>query len=159
MKTNRKSEMKTQRKTGTMAKNKAGRTGLLRKGIIMVLAMAAALSLIGCSGTKLSGDFDEEKVKAAAQEAIDHLVAGEYEACVSLMDEEMQAAISAANMEAMNEQKGAFQEYKSCSVVGQKDKDGTEYAVAVVIAAFEKGNLTFTVSFDKEMKMHGFWMK
>ena len=47
MKTNRKSEMKTQRKTGTMAKNKAGRTGLLRKGIIMVLAMAAALSLIG----------------------------------------------------------------------------------------------------------------
>ena len=116
MKTNRKSEMKTQRKTGTMAKNKAGRTGLLRKGIIMVLAMAAALSLIGCSGTKLSGDFDEEKVKAAAQEAIDHLVAGEYEACVSLMDEEMQAAISAevlaANMEAMNEQKGAFQEYK-----------------------------------------------
>ena len=97
MKTNRKSEMKTQRKTGTMAKNKAGRTGLLRKGIIMVLAMAAALSLIGCSGTKLSGDFDEEKVKAAAQEAIDHLVAGEYEACVSLMDEEMQAAISAGS--------------------------------------------------------------
>lgn len=44
-------------------------------------------------------------------------------------------------------------------MVGQKDKDGTEYAVAVVIAAFEKGNLTFTVSFDKEMKMHGFWMK
>ena len=163
MKTNRKSEMKTQRKTGTMAKNKAGRTGLLRKGIIMVLAMAAALSLIGCSGTKLSGDFDEEKVKAAAQEAIDHLVAGEYEACVSLMDEEMQAAISAevlaGNMETMTGQKGAFQEYKSCSVVGQKDKDGTEYAVAVVIAAFEKGNLTFTVSFDKEMKMHGFWMK
>ena len=163
MKTNRKSEMKTQRKTGTMAKNKAGRTGLLRKGIIMVLAMAAALSLIGCSGTKLSGDFDEEKVKAAAQEAIDHLVAGEYEACVSLMDEEMQAAISAevlaANMEAMNEQKGAFQEYKSSSVVGQKDKDGAECAVAVIVAAFEKGTATFTMSYNKEMEMIGFWIK
>ena len=157
MKTKMKSEMKT------MAKNKAGRMGLLRKGIILILVMAAALSLIGCSGTKLSGDFDEEKVKAAAQEAIDHLVAGEYEACVSLMGEEMQAAISAEvladNMEAMTGQKGAFQEYKSCSVVGQKDKDGTECAVAVVVAAFEKGNLTFTVSFDKEMKMIGFWMK
>lgn len=126
MKTNRKSEMKTQRKTGTMAKNKAGRTGLLRKGIIMVLAMAAALSLIGCSGTKLSGDFDEEKVKAAAQEAIDHLVAGEYEACVSLMDEEMQAAISAevlaANMEAMNEQKGAFQESRAAPWWGRRTR-------------------------------------
>ncbi|WP_171489783.1 DUF3887 domain-containing protein, partial [Acinetobacter baumannii] len=90
---------------------------------------------IGCSDTKLSGDFDEEKVKAAAQEAIDYLVAGEYEACVSLMGEEMQAAISAevlaGNMETMTGQKGAFQEYKSCSVVGQKDKEGTESAVAV----------------------------
>ncbi|WP_251205959.1 DUF3887 domain-containing protein [Acetatifactor aquisgranensis] len=163
MKTNMKSETKSERKTETMAKNKANRMGLLRKGIIMILVMAAALSLIGCSGTKLSGDFDEEKVKAAAQEAIDYLVAGEYEACVSLMGEEMQAAISAevlaGNMETMTGQKGAFQEYKSCSVVGQKDKEGTESAVAVVVAAFEKGNLTFTVSFDKEMKMIGFWMK
>ena len=159
MKTNMKSETKSERKTETMAKNKANRMGLLRKGIIMILVMAAALS----SGTKLSGDFDEEKVKAAAQEAIDYLVAGEYEACVRLMGEEMQAAISAevlaGNMETMTGQKGAFQEYKSCSVVGQKDKEGTESAVAVVVAAFEKGNLTFTVSFDKEMKMIGFWMK
>ena len=64
MKTNMKSETKSERKTETMAKNKANRMGLLRKGIIMILVMAAALSLIGCSGTKLSGDFDEEKVKA-----------------------------------------------------------------------------------------------
>ena len=163
MKTNMKSETKSERKTETMAKNKANRMGLLRKGIIMILVMAAALSLIGCSGTKLSGDFDEEKVKAAAHEAIDHLTAGEYEECVALMGEEMQAALSAevlaANMETITGQKGAFQEYKSSSVVGQKDKDGAECAVAVIVAAFEKGTATFTMSYNKEMEMIGFWIK
>lgn len=148
--------MKTKRKTKTGDK--------VRKGISMVLILAMSmLMLIGCSGNKLSEDFDEDKVKAAAQEAIDHLVAGEYEECVALMSDELQAAVSAevltANMEAIAGQKGAFQEYKSSSVVGQTDKDGTEYAVVVIVAAFEKGNMTFTVSFDKEMNMIGLWMK
>lgn len=146
-----------------MTKKKDGKS-IIKRGISIALVMAtSALLLIGCSGTKLSSDYDEEKVKAAAEEAVDHLIAGEYEECVALMGEEMQAAISAevlaTNMETMTGQKGAFQEYKSSTVVGQKDKDGTEYAVAVIVAGFEKGNVTFTVSFDSEMKMIGFWMK
>lgn len=137
---------------------------IVKRGISMgLILVTSALLLTGCSSTKLSDDFDEEKVKAAAQEAIDHLIAGEYEECVGLMSEEMQAALSAevlaTNMDTITGQRGAFQEYKSNSVVGQKDKEGTEYAVAVIVAAFEKGNVTFTVSFDKEMKMIGFWMK
>lgn len=137
---------------------------IVKRGISMgLILVTSALLLTGCSSTKLSDDFDEEKVKAAAQEAIDHLIAGEYEECVGLMSEEMQAALSAevlaTNMDTITGQRGAFQEYKSNSVVGQKDKEGTEYAVAVIVAAFEKGNVTFTVSFDKEMKMIGLWMK
>lgn len=156
--------MKTNRKTDMTAKKNENLGRILRKGISMALIMAATmLLLMGCSGTKLSGDFDEEKVKAAAHEAIDHLTAGEYEECVALMGEEMQAALSAevlaANMETITGQKGAFQEYKSSSVVGQKDKDGAECAVAVIVAAFEKGTATFTLSYNKEMEMIGFWIK
>lgn len=137
---------------------------LVRQCISMALVMAAAVFLLtGCGGTKLSADFDEEKVKTAAQEAIGHLIAGEYEECVGLMSEEMQAAVTAevlaSNMETLTGQKGAFQEYKSSSVVGQKDKSGTDYAVAVIVAAFEKGNVTFTVSYGTDMQMTGFWMK
>lgn len=148
--------MKTKRKTD--------KRNIIRRGISVALIMAiSALMLIGCSGTKLSSDYDEEKVKTAAQEAIDHLNAGEYQECVELMSEEMQAAISAevlaSNMAEIARQKGAFEAYKSTTVVGQKDKDGTEYAVAVIVAGFEKGSVTFTLSFDKEMKMIGFWMK
>ena len=44
-------------------------------------------------------------------------------------------------------------------MVGQKDKDGTDYAVAVIVAAFEKGNVAFTLSYDTDMQIIGFWMK
>ena len=99
--------MRTNRKTEMTAKKKGNLGRILGKGISMALIMAASmLLLIGCGGTKLSGDFDEEKVKAAAHEAIDHLTAGEYEECVALMGEEMQAALSAevlaANMETLS---------------------------------------------------------
>ena len=50
---------------------------LIRKCISMALVMGAAFLLTGCGGTKLSADFDEEKVKTAAQEAIGYLIAGE----------------------------------------------------------------------------------
>ena len=79
--------MKTNRKTDMTAKKNENLGRILRKGISMALIMAATmLLLMGCSGTKLSGDFDEEKVKAAAHEAIDHLAArtsADRAACIS----------------------------------------------------------------------------
>ena len=150
-------------KTKWETKKKENLERLIRKCISMALVMGAAFLLTGCGGTKLSADFDVEKVKTAAQEAIGYLVAGEYEECVGLMSEEMQAAVPAealaSNMETLAGQKGVFQEYKSSSVVGQKDKDGTDYAVAVIVAAFEKGNVAFTLSYDTDMQIIGFWMK
>ena len=43
--------------------------------------------------------------------------------------------------------------------MGQKDKAGTDYAVAVVVADFENGKVTYNVSFDTNMEIVGFWMK
>ena len=68
------------------AKKKANMKRFVTKWISMAMVvMAAAVFLLtGCSSTKLSDDFDEEKVKTAAQEAIGYMVSGEYEECVGL---------------------------------------------------------------------------
>lgn len=51
--------MRTNRKTEMTAKKKGNLGRILGKGISMALIMAASmLLLIGCGGTKLSGDFD-----------------------------------------------------------------------------------------------------
>ena len=132
----------------------------IRMAALLVLT---ALCLSGCGGGKLSEDFDETAVKEAAQRATDCLVAGEYEDCVAMMSQELQAALTpetlSANVEAMNQQTGDFREYKSVAVVGQKDTDGKECAVAVVVGSFEKCNVTYNVSFNTEMEIIGLWMK
>ena len=80
-----------------------------------------------------------------------------------MMNVTMQEALSAedlaATMETMNEQTGAFKEYKSIAVVGQQDAQGTDMAVAVIVASFEKRNVTYTISFNTDMEMIGLWMK
>lgn len=136
----------------------------MKKGLTMALLMSVMLFLLaGCSSTKLADAFDQETVKAKAQEAIDHMIAGEYDKDIAMMSQATQALLTAedlkVNMEAMNEQTGAFKKYKSTAVVGQKSKDGVDSAVAVVVAEFEKRSVTFTVNFNTDMEIDGFWMK
>ena len=130
---------------------------------VLLLLGAMVLVLSGCSSTKLAEAFDEETVKEAAQEAVGYLAAGEYEKNIEMMDSAMQEALSSedlkANVETMNEQTGAFKEYKSIAVVGQQDAQGTDMAVAVVVASFEKRNVTYTISFNTDMEVIGLWMK
>ena len=137
--------------------------GLKKYICILLLAVMALVCLSGCSSTKLSEDFDEGKVKEAAQKAVDCLIAGHYEDCVAMMGQEMQAALTAEalgeNVESVKEKTGEFREYKSTAVIGQKDSEGADCAVAVVVAAFEKGNLTYNISFNTEMEIIGLWMK
>lgn len=133
----------------------------LTKMIAVMAVMIAGLA--GCSNTKLADAFDEEQVEQAAENVVNQLVSGEYEAVVSEMSSEMKEAVTAealaANMEAMNAQTGAFQEYKSTAAVGQAGADGADIAVVVVVAAFEKCNVTYTISYNTDMELIGLWMK
>lgn len=143
---------------------KTGMKNIMKKGLTMAVLMSVMLFLLaGCSSTKLADAFDQETVKAKAQEAIDYLIAGENDKVIAMMSQATQAVISAedlsSNMEVMNAQTGAFKEYKSTAVVGQKSKDGVDSAVAVVVAEFEKRSVTYTVSFNTDMEIDGFWMK
>ena len=132
----------------------------IKKVLFILCAMVLVLS--GCSSTKLAEAFDEDTVKETAQEAVGYLIAGEYDKDIEMMNVTMQEALSAedlaATMETMNEQTGAFKEYKSIAVVGQQDAQGTDMAVAVIVASFEKRNVTDTISFNTDMEMIGLWM-
>lgn len=130
---------------------------------MLLMGAVAALLLSGCTSSKLSEDFDEASVKASAQELIDHLTAGEYQEAEDMMSKAMQEALPVEElvslMETVSGQTGAFQKYKSAAVVGQKDSSGADCAVAVVSVSYEKGTVTYTVSFDTNMEVIGLWMK
>lgn len=135
-----------------------------KRRIPLLLSILYLVCLMaGCSSTRLADAFEEEQVKAAAQTVVDNLIAGAYEADIAMMSPAMQEAISAealaANMEMMNGKTGAFKEYKSVAAVGQKSAQGGDMAVVVIVAAFEKGNVTYTISFNADMEVEGLWMK
>ncbi|MCI9142928.1 MAG: DUF3887 domain-containing protein [Lachnospiraceae bacterium] len=136
----------------------------MKKSICMAMVMIlAAFWLTGCSSTKLADGFDEATVKETVQKAVDHLIAGEYEECMEMMSQEMQEALTEEALAAaagdVMAAAGEFQEYKSIAVVGQKDQSGADCAVAVAVASFENNKITYTVSFNADMEIIGFYMK
>lgn len=126
----------------------------------------AAVMLAGCAGSqKLSDKFNEEEVKEAAREVIEILNDQDVD---TLVDEKWNSTMkSMAGKEMMTEQilpiieeLGAFEEFDKEAVTGSKDKDTEqEFAVAVVKVKYEKRKAQFTISFDEDMKVGGFYIK
>ncbi len=126
----------------------------------------AAVMLAGCAGSqKLSDKFDEEEVKEAAREVIEILNDKDVD---TLVDEKWNSMMkSMAGKEMMTDQVlpvvedlGAFEEFDKEAVTGSKDKDTEqEFAVAVVKVKNEKRKAQFTISFDEDMKVGGFYIK
>lgn len=135
---------------------------IVNRSFAAILAAALLLTLAACSGTKLPDGFDEKTVKETATKFLDYLTAGEYDSGMDMMSEVMTAALSkedlTAIMEDLDRQVGAFKEYKSIAVVGQTSQ-GVEYATAVVVASYEKRNVTYTVVFNTNMEIDGFYLR
>lgn len=134
-------------------------------GIMACMLLLAGL-LSGCAGSqRLSDKFDEAEVKAAAEEVIETLNTGEVE---TLVEEKWSAMMkSALDAEGVKDQilpiieeLGEFEEFDKEAVTGGKDADTEqEFAVAVIKAKYEKRKAQFTISFDEDMKVVGFYIK
>ena len=121
-----------------------------KRAMHMICIMILAVMLTGCAGKqKLSDKFDEAEVKAAAEEVIEILNEGDID---TLVDQKWNSVMkSMAGKEMMTEQVlpiveelGAFEEF---------DKE------AVVKVKYEKRKAQFTISFDEDMKVGGFYIK
>ncbi len=110
----------------------------------VIRVMILAVILTGCAGKqKLSDKFDEEEVKAAAEEVIEILNEGDID---TLVDQKWNSVMkSMAGREMMTEQ-----------VLPIVEDLG---AVAVVKVKYEKRKAQFTISFDEDMKVGGFYVK
>lgn len=128
---------------------------------VLFMALALLFAFTAC-GVKMGDAFDEEEVKASATRFLDYLSAGEYDRGMDMMSTTMQAALTQEDltsiMEDMELQAGAFKEYKSIAVTG-KNAQEVEYAVAVVVASYENRNVIYTIVFNTDMEIDGFFLK
>lgn len=133
--------------------------------IVLFAALCTLLLFAaGCQSVPpLSDSFDEATVKQAAKDVVSLINAQDNEAlraacdqtlAIALTDDkltEIYTAISAG---------GTFSEFGDAIAFGATDKaTGAEYGVVVLQAKYESKTLTYTLSFDTEMKLAGLYYK
>lgn len=140
----------------------------MKKRIIrtMVCMLMLVTLLTGCAqGHSLSEKFDETLVKEEAENVIKALNNGEVDSLVEgKWNATMKSAIDAEGVKdqiiPIIEELGEFEDFDKEAVTGAKDPDTEqEFAVAVIKAKYEKRKAQFTISFDEDMKVGGFYIK
>ena len=133
---------------------------------IILLAVLLAWVLTACAGSrKLSDKFDEAEVKAAAEEVIEILNEGDVDTLVdetwnTVMKSRVGKDVLTGEILPIVEELGAFEAFDKEAVTGNTDQDtDQEYAVAVIKVQYEKRKAQFTISFDEDMKVGGFFIK
>lgn len=131
----------------------------MKKLFVLCFALILAASLLsGCGAKPLPDGFDKDTVLGAAKEIVAELGEEKYDEIAAKMDDTLTEAGGAEKIEEVwktySEKLGAFEEYQEESTFGQ---DG--YGVAVLVAKYKGGTAQFTISFDSEMKLAGFYVK
>ncbi len=127
----------------------------------VVLLTVLGLALLGSCAAKLPEGFDEAEVQAAAENVIDLLNKRDAEGLSALMTEEMKAVLTEdiqAQIFDLIEQSGAFQEISDLKMSGST-QNGITYAAVAAKAKYENRDITYTISFDQDMKLAGLYLK
>ncbi|HHX08808.1 MAG TPA: DUF3887 domain-containing protein [Chloroflexi bacterium] len=138
-----------------MVKNKTYKT------IYILLMIAFSLGvLVGCAA-KLPEGFDEADVKAEAENVIRLLDHRDMDGLTNILTEEMKAGLTEevmAQIFSVLDESGSVETIEEMKTGGSTQNDIT-YAVVVAKVKHENRELTYTISFDSEMKLAGLFFK
>lgn len=131
-------------------------------GIALCLILCLS-ALAACGSTKLSSDFNEEEVKAAAEAVISFINNEETEALLDMATVAVKNALTDEVMAEIYEaigEGGDFGQILDITVGGHKDKASKEeFAIAVAKTEYEHKNFIYTLTFTKQMKLAGLFYK
>lgn len=134
--------------------------------IVSLLTMFILMGMLaGCGkSTELADVFDEKEVISKAENAVTVANEGEFKGYYELWDDSLKSKILEKDYNeqvlAVVEKKGEFKGIGKTVVVGQTDeKTGKNYAIAVLVGEYSEGKIQYTISFDEDMNMIGFFIK
>lgn len=134
-------------------------------GFALVAMMCMLVVGCGCESTQLAKGFDEKVIKQTAEEIINEVqLKGAKQVLQERMREDFLENIDVDTMENtvvnLTKGKGNFISYSEETVVGKYHEEAKEdFGVILVTATYEKGEINYTITFDKDMKVVGFYAK
>lgn len=131
---------------------------------ILIIFLVMTFLLSACKGTKLAEGFDENSVAEHAKGIVELINAKDFDSVNSELRDDLESQLTANQLQEAMETKldeaGQFVQYKSIAIVGQKSKTtGEDYATAVVVGEYEKGNLIFTITMNIDLEIVGIYLK
>lgn len=147
--------------------NENERKWSFRVRILLVIAVITAMSLqlVGCYDTELAEGFDEKTIKQTAEEIINEVqMNGAKQVLEERMREDFKKNMDLDTMQNtvinLTKGKGDFLAYSRESVIGRYHEEAKEdFGVILVTATYEKGEIVYTITFDKDMNVVGFYAK
>ncbi|MDM8292358.1 DUF3887 domain-containing protein [Faecalicoccus pleomorphus] len=130
-------------------------------GVIVIGVVLTHLLAPQQISLKDSQHFDEEVVYQQSQRVIESMNNSDFDTIYDLSNTKMQEVLSTAelkeNWESLNP--GLFQEISRYYSAEIDSKVQGDYAVCEVLVTYSNQPVTFTISFDTDMKLAGFYMK
>lgn len=132
---------------------------------VLLLIFSLIMTITGCTSGKLAEEFDRTVLEETAKERINEaLVQGAGEMVKNRLRkdflEEYPVEEMQDNLLSLQSGKGEFLLYEKVSMRGEKSpKEGSDedFAIVVVTANFEKGEILFTLTFDTDMNLVSFY--
>lgn len=140
---------------------------VLLLGLTLLLSIGLLSACGKPEGSPLPEGMDEEVVLNAGREIVALLNAGEYQAVVDRLRDDVAAGgarpLKAEDMEKVMEavsKAQAYVEETDAMATGQSNKDFDEdFAEAVIFAKHEKKNVRYRIAFDTDMNLIGIQVK
>lgn len=130
----------------------------MKKGTVLSLLVGIILLLAACSSGNAVEEEISEKYTALAKDVIELLNDEEYEAVVDHFDDTMSSQMPAETLEQevgpLVTEAGSFEEFEKSSV---EEVEGL-YSVTLV-ARYSEEKRIYTVNYDKEDQIGGFFLK
>lgn len=130
----------------------------MKKFVKILSIMLCLFIFAGCSAGKLSDAYKEDDVKAAAEDVINKLNDKNYEGILEISGEELKKSLPDNKLqeywEGFSKDIGEFDSISKETVA---EKNG--YAVDIVNVKYNNKNVTFTLSFNKDMRLAGIYIK
>lgn len=132
---------------------------------VMLMCMVMMMCAMGCGQDELAEDYDKDVVIKESR-AIVTLI--NEEKLETIYEEKFSAKMKTVmTKESWNDtiapiikELGKFEEFEKEAVTGTEDKDTKEeFATVVLIGKYENGKAQYTISFNKSMKVVGFFIK
>lgn len=127
---------------------------------VLLLAAVSLAALAGCAAALPEG-FDEAVVNAAAENVIDVLNQRDVDGLEAVLNDRMKAQFTdeiLAQIFAALDDSGDFVEIEGMTLTSTTENE-TTYGVAVARAAYANRVITYTITFDAEMKLAGLFLR